>query len=393
MNDAILNTVNQEFINNNLNSSTIDLLLKKHKDLQIEIKELVEQIEAKKRCKKKLPTWFKTHKIFYPNKLNIEQTSSEITAKFKVSLISGDSIIDLTGGFGVDAFYFSKKFKKVIHCEINNELSDIVKYNCKQLKVNNIETVATDGISYLKNTHSNFDWIYVDPSRRHDCKGKVFYLKDCLPNVPEHLELIFKHSNNILIKTSPLLDLSVGIKELKYVKAIYIVAVNNEVKELLWILQKDKEKSDITVSTANFKKNKIESFNFNLNSETSVQSTYSLPQTYLYEPNVAILKSGAFNSISNRLNLKKLHKNSHLYTSDSIIEFPGRTFKIENILSYNKKDLIKTGITNANITTRNFPNSVEAIRKKLGLKDGGNKYIFATTNIKNQLILIICNKL
>jgi hypothetical protein len=390
---AILNTENQDFINNNLHSDSANLLLKKQPELDVDIKILLEQIESKIRCEKKLPTWYLTPNIYYPNKLNIEQTSSEITANHKAGIISGYSIIDLTGGFGVDCFYFAKQFKKVTHCEINETLSQIVKHNFQQLEIENIKIIANDGIQYLTNNPSNFDWIYIDPSRRHDSKGKVFFLKDCLPNVPEYLELLFESSNNILIKTSPLLDLSIGINELKYVKTIHIVAVNNEVKELLWILEKGHNEKDILIETVNITSNKKECFNFKFNKENSVEVVYSLPLTYLYEPNVAILKSGGFNSVSEQLHLKKLHQHSHLYTSDELINFPGRSFKIENIIPYNKKQFKKSGIEKANITTRNFPESVENIRKKLNIKDGGSIYIFATTNLENEKQLIICSKL
>lgn len=392
MNKLILNTVNQNFINENLDSDITSLLLKSRPELQVEIKVLLEQIESKKRSKKKLPSWFQTPNIYYPNKLNIEQTSSEITAEYKAHIISGNSIIDLTGGFGVDCFYFAKQFKTVTHCEINEELSKIVTHNFRKLNIENIETLATDGISYLKNTNSRFDWIYIDPSRRHDSKGKVFFLNDCLPNVPEHIELLFAHSNNVLIKTSPLLDLSVGINELKHVKTIHVVAVNNEVKELLWILKKDAKEGDIQIETINLKDEYKEGFSFKFQEENSTEASYSLPLTYLYEPNSAILKSGGFNSVSEQLQIKKLHQHSHLYTSLEVIEFPGRAFKIDKILPYNKKQFKKSGINKANITTRNFPDSVENIRKKLSIKDGGDIYIFATTNFEDEKILIICSK-
>jgi len=393
LNKNILNTANQYFINKNLNIDSTSLLLKKHPGLQVDIKVLLEQIESKKRSKKKLPSWFQTPNIYYPNKLNIEQTSSEITAKYKASIISGNTLIDLTGGFGVDCFYFSKQFKTVTHCEINEELSKIVNHNFQQFKIKNIQTVATDGISYLKNSQSKFDWIYIDPSRRHDSKGKVFFLNDCLPNVPEHIDLLFAHSNNILIKTSPLLDFSVGINELKHVKTIHVVAVNNEVKELLWILKKDALENNIQIETANIKDNQTECFSFKFKNEHTAEVLYSLPLAYLYEPNSAILKSGGFNSVSEQLQIKKLQQHSHLYTSKGEIPFPGRAFKLEQVLSYNKKLFKKTGINKANITTRNFPDSVESIRKKLGIKDGGDTYIFATTNMENEKVLIICSKL
>ncbi|MEO8933463.1 MAG: class I SAM-dependent methyltransferase [Xanthomarina sp.] len=393
MNKDILNTINQDFISKNLDSDSAALLLKKHSEIELDVKVLLEQIESKKRSKKKLPNWFKTPRIYYPNKLNIEQTSSEITAEYKASLISGNSIIDLTGGFGVDCFYFSKQFKTVIHCEINEKLSHIVKHNFKQLKVKNIEALTVDGISYLTNTSLKFDWIFIDPSRRHNSKGKVFFLSDCLPNVPEHLDLLFDHSNNIMIKTSPLLDLTIGINELKYVKTIYVVAVNNEVKELLWILEKNASETDIYIETVNLKVNGREPFSFNFNKEKATKVVYSLPLTNLFEPNAAILKSGGFNSVSNQLHIKKLHPHSHLYTSNDWNEFPGRAFKINEILPYNKKKIIEAGINKANITTRNFPDTVINIRKKLGIKDGGNLYIFATTNIDNEKILIVCSKM
>jgi tRNA/tmRNA/rRNA uracil-C5-methylase (TrmA/RlmC/RlmD family) len=203
LNSSILNTEIQTFIDQQLNADITSILLKGTNFEGAETNEIIEQIEAKKRSEKKLSSWFNTKNIYFPNKLNIEQTSSEVTARHKADLMKGDSIIDLTGGFGVDCLYFSKRFKTVVHCEINQELSKIVNHNYKQLGAENIETKNTDGIEFLKHNTSNFDWIYIDPSRRHDSKGKVFFLNDCLPNVPEHLDLLFEHSKNIMIKTSP----------------------------------------------------------------------------------------------------------------------------------------------------------------------------------------------
>ena len=392
MNKAILNTKIQEFINLNLDSNVNSLLLKGIAFSEVDTKSIIEQIEAKKRSKTKLSTWFSTKNIYFPNKLNIEQTSSETTAKYKSELLEGDSIIDLTGGFGVDCFYFSRQFKTVKHCEINETLSEIVKHNFNQLNVQNIDTIQTDGVEYLKNSSQTYDWIYIDPSRRHDSKGKVFFLKDCLPNVPEHLDVLFKHSKNIMIKTSPLLDISLGINELKCVKNIHVVAVNNEVKELLWVLEVG-FKGSITIETVNLIKKDKDYFKFNLEEEKKTESKYSLPLTYLYEPNAAILKAGAFNQISKQLQVSKFHKHSHLYTSESLIDFPGRVFKIEKIIQYNKKELKKIAITKANITIRNFPETVQQIRKKSGIKDGGDIYMFFTTDINHKKIILITSKL
>jgi len=392
LNKLILNTVVQEFINNNLDADVSSILLKGITFEEIETRDIIEQIEAKKKCKIKLPIWFNTDNIYYPNKLNIEQTSSEITAHYKSQLISGNSIVDITGGFGVDCYYFAKKFKEVKYCEINKELSSIVDYNLKQLSVNNIIVQHEDGINYLKSSSKNFDWIYVDPSRRHEIKGKVFFLKDCLPNIPKYLELLFNHTNNIVIKTSPLLDISIGIKELKYVKVVHIVAVNNEVKELLWILEKGFIGS-ISINTNNIKKENKELFDFKLKEEITSDVTYSLPLTYLYEPNSAILKAGAFKKISFTLNVNKLHKHSHLYTSKDLINFPGRSFKILKVFSY-KKNLIRKalGSKKANISVRNFSETVNTIKKKFNIHDGGNLYVFFTTNLNNEKIVVMTSK-
>lgn len=392
MNKSILNTDIQKFIKNNFHLDRSKILLRGTVFESVSTKELIEQMEAKSKCEKKLPSWFNTPNIYYPTKLNIEQTSSETTAAYKANLMEGKAIIDITGGFGVDCYYFSKQFDLVTYCEIDKNLSEIVTHNYKQLQVANVKTENVDGLEYLKKTEDSFDWIYVDPSRRHDSKGKVFFLKDCLPNVPEHLDLLFSRSKNILIKTSPLLDVSVGIGELQHVKTIHVVAVNNEVKELLWILKAGYNEV-ITIETVNLKKETSENFNFLLEDEKTIESTYSKPLTYLYEPNAAILKSGAFHSVSEQLFVFKLHQHSHLYTSESLLEFPGRSFKINKVIAYNKKELKQLAITKANITIRNFPESVEQIRKKLGIKDGGDMYLFFTTDFDNNKIVIVCNKI
>jgi 16S rRNA G966 N2-methylase RsmD len=390
LNKELLNNDIQEFINSNLSSDVNAILLKKTTFENVSTKELVEQIEAKNKCKTKLSTWFNQPNIYFPNKINIEQTSSEITAEYKSKLISGNRIIDLTGGFGVDCFYFSKQFKEVIHCELNNELSQIVSHNFEVFKIDNITTISTDGLEFLKTQNTLFDWIYIDPSRRSDLKGKVFMLSDCLPNVPENLELLCKHSKNILIKTSPLLDISIGLKELQHVKTIHIVAVNNEAKELLWMLEYNHSET-IQIKTINIKSESIEKFEFVLDDEATVETTYSEPLTYLYEPNAAVMKSGGFNSVAEQFKINKLHKHSHLYTSDVMINFPGRVFKIDTVVPYNKS-LKKLNIQKANITTRNFPEPVESIRKKLNIKDGGDDYLFFTTNLYNEKLCLVCKK-
>ncbi|MEE3998977.1 RsmD family RNA methyltransferase [Tenacibaculum sp. FZY0031] len=392
MNTNILHTETQSYINNNLKVNIEQFIFKGSPFKNISIQELANQIIAKQKSEKKLPTWFHTKNIYYPPKLSIEQTSSEVTAKYKSKLVNGNSLIDLTGGFGIDCYAFSKQFKKVLHCEINKELSEIVSHNYKQMNVSNIKTLATDGLEYLKKSSEKFDCIYIDPSRRNDTKGKVFLLSDCLPNVPKNLDFLFEKSNTILIKNSPILDITSTINELKYVTEIHVVAVNNEVKELLFLLTK-KTKQSVKITTSNILKNNTQEFCFELGSDLNFE--YSTPLQYLYEPNAAILKSGGFNQVASQQKVNKLHQHSHLYTSDNLIkDFPGRIFNINNVFAYNKKK-IKKQITDtkANITTRNFPKTVAQIRKETKLKDGGNTYLFFTTNLHNEFIVISCTKI
>ncbi|KQC29370.1 SAM-dependent methyltransferase [Flagellimonas eckloniae] len=391
MNKLLLNTGVQDFIKNNINTDIVSVLLKKQLFEGISQKELFQQLEAKKKCEYKLPSWFNTTNIYYPNKVNIEQTSSEQTAAYKAKLLDGKSLLDLTGGFGVDAYYFSKQLDTVFHCEIDQELSEITNHNFKILDQNNIICVAEDGFQFLKNTTKKFDWIYIDPSRRDDVKGKVFLLKDCLPNLPENLSFLFKKTKNILIKTSPLLDISQSIKELDFVKEIHIVAINNEVKELLYILEHG-FKDEILINTINLTKNQEVHFSFIMMVEAKIVLEHDTPKKYLYEPNAAILKSGGFKTVAKTYKIKKLHQHSHLYTSDALVDFPGRRFRILETIPYSKNRVTQLGLKKANVTTRNFPSTVAELRKRHKIKDGGDVYLFFTTDVNNKLIVLYCEK-
>ena len=392
MNLSILNSEIQEFINANIDQNISKLALQKNPFPEIEWISLLNQIEAKTKAKNKLPNWFNAKNIIYPSKISIEQTSSEKTAFYKTTIVSGENLIDLTGGFGIDDYYFAKKIKNVAHCEINPELSDIVKHNFKQLNVENITCYNGDSLKTLSALKTKWDWIYIDPSRRNDAKGKVFMLKDCLPNVPEYLDLFFQNSDAILIKTAPLLDITAGLSELKHVQSIHIVAVENEVKELLWELHKGYV-GEIKIKTVNLLNNETEVFEFTLNKNPNIPN-YSLPQNFLYEPNSSIMKSGGFDEVSIFYNLNKLHKHSHLYTSEALISFPGRIFQIEKTILYNKAEM-RMNLENkkANITTRNFSDTVENIRKKWKIKEGGNLYCFFTTDENDNKIVLICSKI
>lgn len=393
MNKTLLYPEVQQYISENIYTDTVALSLRKSPFEGIAMHEITRQIDARKKSEKKLPSWFSTPGIYYPSKLSIEQTSSEKTARYKASLTGGDSLIDLTGGFGVDCRFFARQFNQVFHCEVNEELSAIATHNFRLLGIANITTVPGNGIDYIRASGKQFDWIYIDPSRRSDSKGKVFMLADCIPDVPFHLDMLFTHADNILIKTSPILDISNGIRELCDVREIHIVAVNNEVKELLWILEKEYT-GDCQIKTVNLNDPHTEKFNFRREAKTGAHVSYSPPLNYLYEPNAAIMKSGGFRSLSEKTGLSKLHQHTHLYTSeDCFPDFPGRTFRILKIMDYNKKAIKKElGAGQANITTRNFPESVATIRKKFGIKDGGDRYVFFTTDRNDTKTVLICAK-
>ncbi|HSM62553.1 MAG TPA: hypothetical protein VK833_01315, partial [Gillisia sp.] len=284
-----------------------------------------------------------------------------------------------------------KRFVNVVHCELNEELSNLAAHNFKVLGRNNIETYIGDGLTYLKELEGKVDWIYLDPARRDDYGGKVFLLEQCTPNVPEHLKLLFQKSDNVMIKSSPLLDLSAGISELRKVVEIHIVSVNNEVKELLWVLNRNIT-NEIKIKTVNINKTETQYFESILEKDVPVLN-YSKPLKYLYEPNPAIMKSKLFSALAEETNTLKLQANSNLFTSEELKPFPGRSFEIQELITYNKKALKRSlKLKKANITTRNFPKSVSEIRKELKIEDGGQDYLFFTTDLNNDKVVLVCKK-
>lgn len=384
----------QKFIKDNLNVPIEDLLLSGKKYPGLNIPLLVTQIEGRNKASKKLPTWFQTEGVIYPEKLSMEQCSSEITAAYKASLVSGDVLVDLTGGFGVDSAAFVEKIKKLSYIERNSELVDIVKHNFGVLKKDNIEVLNTSAENFISGDSFRADWIYIDPARRKE-GSKVFRFSDCEPNIIQLQQEIFKISDRIMIKTSPLLDIDLAMKELGNVKEVHVVAVDNECKELLFILDKSCKSEDPEIVAVNIRKENKEEFRFGRKLENESEINFHFPLQYIYEPNAAILKAGAFKSIAQHHGLYKLHVNSHLYTSQKLIKnFPGRSFKLLKSIKYSKREIVAEVLEGkANITTRNFPDSVERIRKKTGLKDGGNKYLFATIDLNEKLVILITEKI
>lgn len=376
MNKAILSNEVQEYISNHLAVDVHKLTMAKSSFQEVSSAELAGQISGKNKCIKKLPSWYNHSFIYYPPLLSIEQCSSEITAKYKSSLAVGDHLIDLTGGFGVDSYYFSKTIKSVIHCELSEELSAIAAHNAGIMQCSNIRFFTTDGLEYLRRSAENFDTIYIDPARR-STSGKVFMLRDCTPNVVSGLDLLFSKARRIIIKTAPLLDISAGLKELRQVAEVHIVSVKNECKELLWILDRDvppQKQVKITAVTLN---ETIKTFSF-FRGDDELQEADDAPvEGYLYEPDAALLKSGSFKLIALRYELKKLDSQTHLYVSAAInTSFPGRIFKINGILS--PSELKKRKGLNGNVIVRNYPDKAELLVKKYKIKPDNHKFIIFT---------------
>jgi len=390
VNKDLLNIDVQNFINDNLNVDIPSLSLKKSPFPFITSRELAEQIDSKKRSEHKLPLWFRTPGIYYPQKLAIEQASSEIAARYKLNLIEGDDIIDLTGGFGVDTCFFARKAKNVTHCERDGELSDISKYNSVIFDIK-INYQPLDGIEYIRSTDKTYSTIYIDPSRRVNSK-KVFLLKDCEPNIISNLALLRGRSAFLMIKTAPLLDIHSTINELKEVSNVHIISIKNECKEVLYLIEKQNCGNDPLIICALISTEETSTYSFKSSEERNfVISNYSDPLNFIYVPDVALLKAGCFKLITRDFDIHKIQQHTHLYTSNKLNSlFPGRKFKL--IRAWNYGDFIKEkGFKKANIICRNFPLSPEKLKNKLKIMDGGEEYLLFCKNKNNVHIVLHCN--
>ncbi len=383
----------QQFIKAHEREDAFQLSLRYSEVDGVPIQLIAEQIASRQKAKQKLPSWYDTAGILYPPKLSMEQCSSETTAKYKASLVSGKHFVDLTGGAGVDAWALSNSFETGDYVEQNSQIAELTKVNFEKLGVENLSVTIGFAEDFLKDLHDPADLIYIDPARRDQHKNRVFQLADCTPGVVELLPILKSKAEQVLIKTSPMMDIDLSIKSMKGVNEVHILSVENDCKEVLYLVE-EKEVKDILFKTVNFKKGSQECFDFSQLEVSTAQTTYSLPKKYLYEPNASIMKSGAFDLISQRFSISKLHPNTQLFTSDDLIDFfPGRTFVIEANIGYDKKKLKKLIPDNkANVTTRNFKDSVEKIRKTTGLKDGGNYFVFACTNLDSKPTILITKK-
>jgi len=390
-----MNPETKEFISTHLNADVHQLALQAGRFPMVDMALAIRQINGMQKIKNKVPLFYTTDGILYPAQLSLEQSSSQSTATYKSSLCEGNILTDLTGGFGIDCCFMSAHFKQVSYIERQTELCELASHNFKVLGKNHIEIFNQNTEAFLPEMQT-VDWIYIDPARRGTSGKKVVLLSDCEPDVSALSPLLLEKAANVMIKLSPMMDISTALRDLPQTTEVHIVAVENECKEVLLILGKNNDKA-LQVSTINFGKNgQQQVFKFNAHEESSsISKLNSELGKYLYEPNAAVMKSGGFKLIGNHFCLDKLHDNTHLYTGNKLLlEFPGRIFNVKKVWENSKLSLkqLSTEQPKANISTRNYPISVDELRKKLKIKEGGETYLFACTLANEEKVIIECEK-
>ena len=368
-----------------------DIALEKSPFEGLTSKQLAQQLQGLRIAKLKFPEWYANPAIVYPPKINLEQSSSELTAWYKSNLVSGNHLVDLTAGMGIDSFWFSKRFDHIDCFELNAELLQLTAHNLSALGCCEFETHNSDGI--LGVTSLNPDWIYVDPSRRDEKKGKVFLLSDCQPDLTTELSKLLDVAPAVMVKTSPMLDIAQGLRELQNVKEIHVVAVKGEVKELLWLCERDFD-GEIKLIAANILEfDQIDSFESTYD-KTRPKARLSAPLTYLYDPNSALVKANLQDELAYDHGLFKLNSHTHLYTASELIDYPGRRLELLEVLPY-KKSVLKKELPKqkANVVSKNFPLSVKQLRAIWLLLDGGEEFLYFVTGKQEQRIVLRAKRL
>lgn len=378
MNQAILTKEFQDFLKQNEQKNVKEIGLKKSPFPSISSAEIARQLKGFHVAKNKFPTLYQTENIFFPPSINLEQASSEATAQYKSTLVKGKTLIDLTAGFGIDTMAFAQNFEDVFHIEQNEELSEIVAHNASILAPNLKTYTGTFQEYFNENPTQKFDVIYLDPARRNS-SGRKFILEDLEPNILEWIPIFFEKTEQIIIKLSPLLDISSTIQQIDHIAEIHIVALKNEVKDFLLILNQAHATKNPILKAINLETTQpIVSFQYE--DEYSAHVQYSAVQRYIYEPNVAVLKTGAFKLICEKYNVMKLHQNTHLYTSNEVIQhFPGKIYHVDQHIENPKKEILKM---KANLLVKNFNQPIDVIKKKFKIIDGGETTLIFTQSIE-----------
>ena len=389
--DLNLNEITKQFIRENLNADVPTLALKKA-PVGTDVYLALRQIESRQLLRKKVPSWSENEDLLFPVHLSIEQCSSEASAQYKASLLQGHSFADLTGGLGVDTYFISQHFQQADYVERQAELCDLARHNFYVLKatVDVWNEIAEDYLSHCEPK----DCIFIDPARRDAYGRKTVSISDCTPNVIDLQEKLLQKAERVMIKLSPMLDISKALEELHHVKEVHVVAVANECKELDFIMERDYQ-GETQFVCVNLLTSQPE-LRFIQEAEQDCPAKIAdAVLNYLYEPNPAVMKAGCFKLLTERFDVFKLHKNSNLYTSEQLIpDFPGRIFVVENWALYNKKvkQTLLSDVGQASIAVRNFPLSVAELRKVLKIGDGDATYLFATTLKGEKKVLIRTKK-
>jgi len=375
------------FIKSNIKENIDHLALrfhKKHNNLPF----LLKQIESRNKARNKMPEWSENYNLLFPHPLNIEQSSSFQTASIKSSLVSnGDIGVDLTGGFGVDTYFLSKKFNRFYYIEPDKNLLDIVVYNFDQLGVNNVVFINSTAEEFIKSNNQMFDLIYVDPSRRNQGE-KIILLSDSSPNILKLQSELISRSNTFMIKTSPILDFHKAISQLNNINTVINLSLNDELKEILYEVNKFNDNTKYL--SINYKNTKIEKIEFSGNPNIN---NFQNPQKYLYEPSAGLMKFGFWGEIADHYKIEKISKNTHFFTSDFFVEdFHGKVFEFLN--SITKKNIKKILSSQyCNVISRNHPLKTVEIVNQFKLKQSGNLYILAFRDKDNIPQMILANRI
>ncbi|MCH6257403.1 class I SAM-dependent methyltransferase [Puniceicoccaceae bacterium K14] len=388
----------KDFIREHAEADPSEIALKASRLPDIPANWVAQQIKGRQKAKSKLPSWFKNEDILFPPSISMEQCTSEVIAAFKCNLFQGQTVADLTGGFGIDCFHLAQSFDRVVYIERDKELSKTAARNFATLGVEHkIEIISGSSIEWLRTIQEPLDLIYVDPARRNSKGDKVSELESCEPNVLEHWDLLQSKAKQIAIKASPGLDIQLAIAQLKNVSKAYVLSHKNECKELLFICSSEAEKSPIIhcVDLLDDKSEYYSKFDFTFEKEHGLQVQPAEVLQFLYEPNAAIMKGGGFKSVARKYGLYPLHPRTRLYTSDDQLkDFPGRVFEIEGQFPINRKELKEVFPNNkANIISRNCGLTPSELKKKLKLTDGGPAYAIATTLSNNKRAILKCSRL
>lgn len=383
------------FIKEHLDDNIRQLALKAYGKENIDLPYALDQIAGFQTARRKLPSWAKVEGIVFPQHISMEQCSSEVTALYKSSLLDTDSrsmtkekqLIDLTGGFGVDFSFLAKSFSKATYVERHSHLCDIARENFARLGLGNTEVVCADSVAFL-NTVSHVSLIYLDPARRDNQGARTFAIADCTPDVVSLRDKLLAKADKVMIKLSPMLDWRKAVADLgtANVSQVHIVSVDNECKELL-VIMSGRQTDEVEVCCANIITTS--------HPHSALPSEATPRQHYLYEPNASIMKAGCYTLVEERYGIAQIAPNSHLFVADALVDdFPGRTFAVERVATMNKRELRSAlkGISSANIAVRNFPMTAVELGKRLKLKEGGEWYLFATTDQEGKHILYFCRK-